>query len=125
MYVYLHTKLHTLFDLSRYILFFLIIYGSGNALLKIPKEMINIPNKDYWLADENIPAFKAKWEYAIFQFGSVLMLLFLAMSLLIIEANFSNPIKLSASVFASVMFGFLLFMVYWIISFYRLFRLPK
>lgn len=113
------------FNLGLHGLFFFMVYMSSNALLKMPKEAISLPNKDYWLSDKNLPAFKIKWDRVIFQFGSALMLLFLVMSILIIEANFSNPVKLNATAFVGTMFGFLIFMLYWIISVYKTFRIPE
>lgn len=87
----------------------------------LPHSLINIPHREYWLADERRDAtLKILQKY--FDWISVALLgLFVGINQLAIEANFRNPIKLSDD-FWFVLGAFLVFMAFWMYKFMRQFN---
>lgn len=104
--------------------FFFIFYYSADLIAKTPKSLLNLPNKNYWLGDENLPEFLRRWNYSIYLLATAIMLLFLGVSLLILDANFSNPVALNNTLFIFMMLAFIVFIIYWITLIYRTFRIP-
>lgn len=64
----------------------------------LPNSMINIPRRDYWLAPER----RAETARALTRFGLLIVglnsLFFLAIHLLVVSANESQPVRLSNDV---------------------------
>ena len=82
-------------------------------------DRINLPNKEYWLAPERRDATFAFFRKSFAWYGcGLLLMLVLAMGLAI-QANFSAPPRMPAGPILSVIVGFVLFNVAWVIGLLR------
>jgi uncharacterized membrane protein len=106
-------------------LMFLIFWYSPALVMKIPAKWVNIPNKSFWLAEENKPHAKQKLEFLMAEFGIGMFVFFFFISILILDANLSKPVKLNESMFLLELIIFLGYTVYWGIKFYKSFRVPN
>jgi uncharacterized membrane protein len=90
---------------------------------KMPNRLINMPNKDYWFAEERrvetIDVIRHFFEW----FSAALLALFTAVNQLVFRANINNE-NLSSGVWL-ILGAFLLFVIVWLIKFYRRFRIEK
>jgi hypothetical protein len=59
------------------------------------------------------------------EFGVAFFLYFFFISILTVDANLSEPVKLNESLFLAFLIIFLIYTVYWCIKFYKSFRVPK
>lgn len=117
--------LNLLLFLGMEILMFLIFWYSPALVMKIPAKWVNLPNKSFWLAEENKPLTKQKLESLMPEFGIAMFVFFLFISILTLDANLSDPVKLNESMFLLELIIFLVYTVYWCIKFYKSFRVPK
>ncbi|MCX5852398.1 MAG: DUF1648 domain-containing protein [Deltaproteobacteria bacterium] len=119
---------------SKYVsaLFFLVIqtvlffsmYYSSRMIFTFPARWMNLPNKDYWLKDENKPRAGEIISKLMWQFGTALFLFLFIVNLLTIQANLSRPVRLDERAFIIALVMFFIFIGYWLISFVRSFRVP-
>jgi uncharacterized membrane protein len=103
---------------------FLLLWFGPSLPLGVSKRFVRLPNKDYWLREENLPAFKQKMEHLMARFGAAFFLFFFVIGLLTIEANLSEPVRLNEKAFVPVVVLFLLYTVVWTIGLFRAFRVP-
>ncbi len=104
---------------------FLVCYIPLRFLDAIPARYINIPNKDYWLSPENLPAAKNKLNSLMPQFGIATYLLFNMVLILTVDANLSDPVQLKGSIFLIGLAIYAVFIVLWLIRCILSFRLPE
>jgi uncharacterized membrane protein len=107
------------------ILLFFMFWYSPVLVIKTPAKWVNLPNKSFWLAEENKPIAKQKLESLMSEFGIAMFVFFFFISILTLDANLSNPVKLNESMFLLELAIFLVYTVYWCIKLYRSFRVPK
>ena len=103
---------------------FLLLWFGPSLPLGVPKRFVSLPNKEYWLKEENLPAFKQKMEHLMAQFGAAFFLFFFFIGLLTVEANLSQPVRLNEKAFAPIVVMFLAYTVVWTIGLFRAFRVP-
>jgi uncharacterized membrane protein len=106
-------------------LFFTLFWYSPALVMKTPAKWVNLPNKSFWLAEENKPLTKKKLEFLMSQFGIALFVFFFFISILTLDANLSEPVKLNEPLFFTVLIIFLIYTVYWCIKVFISFRVPK
>jgi uncharacterized membrane protein len=94
-------------------------------ILKIPERIVNLPNKEYWFKPENKPRMQALFANRMTQMGTFFFLFLAAVQWLVINANLSNPVRLKESLFLPIMVAFILYMLYWTVTFIRTFRIPE
>jgi uncharacterized membrane protein len=116
---------NTLFFIGMNAFVFLILYLTPRLVFRFPARWINLPNKDYWLRSENRARTVGMFSSLMWEFGSALFLFLLAVQLLTIQANLSQPVKLNERIFLPALILFILYSVYWCIKLLRAFRLPK
>ena len=104
---------------------FLLLWFGPSLPLGVPKRFVSLPNKEYWLREENLPAFKQKLEHLMAQFGAAFFLFFFFTGLLTVQANLSVPVRLNEKAFVPVVVMFLGYTVVWTIGLFRSFRVPK
>ena len=107
----------------------LLIFVIGEFLLvprfvrRMPRSLINMPNKDYWLSDahreETFSIFRSYFEV----FGAMIVVLFAVVNQFVYSANIART-NLSSSVWM-VIAGFLVLTAVWVVKFIREFRLNK
>jgi uncharacterized membrane protein len=103
----------------------LLIAGTPLLVMKLPRGLVNVPNKDYWLKDENRPALKGMFKGWMAEFGTALFLFFLCGGMLAVQANLSDPVRMNQGPFIGCLVAFSVYVVIWIIRFYRAFRIPE
>ena len=97
--------------------------GIAWGLRKLPASMINLPNKDYWLAPERREAtlaFLASW---LLWMGNATLLFLVVVLHLTLLANLQPEPKLPDT-FWPAFIGYLGFVAVWIVRLYRRFRKP-
>ena len=103
---------------------FLLLWFAPSLPLGLPSRFVSLPNKDYWLREENRPALRQKMEHLMAQFGTAFFLFFFCLGLLTVQANLSQPVRLNEEAFFPVLILFLVYTVFWTIGLFRSFRLP-
>lgn len=107
------------------ILMFLVFWYSPTLVMKTPAKWVNLPNRSFWLTEENKPLAKQKLESLMLEFGIAIFVFFFLISILTLDANLSKPVKLNEPLFLTFLIIFLIYTVYWCIKFYKSFRVPK
>jgi uncharacterized membrane protein len=96
----------------------------GTLPRKFP-QWTNVPNRDYWLSverrDESLKYLNAHGK----RLGCLIVMMMLGMHYTILIANHMRPPMLPVSIFSSVLFGFVLALIWWIVRLYRRFPKPK
>lgn len=72
------------------VLVFLSVLFSAKILRKLPKSLINLPNKDYWLKGENISKTETIISHETLLFGTATLVFLFVVGLLALEANLSR-----------------------------------
>ena len=88
---------------------------------RLPPSMINLPNKDYWLAPERRAGTFAYIEQFFAWFGCALLLLVVFAMGLAMRANFSDPVQLPTVPIVSAIAAFILFNIAGVIAMHRRF----
>ena len=83
----------------------------------------NLPNRDYWLSDERREESLGFLSAHGNRLGCLIVMMMLGMHYTIILANHMRPPTLPASSFSSILIGFSLALVWWIVRLYR--RFPR
>ena len=102
----------------------LVSFVAGTLPRKFP-QWTNVPNRDYWLAaerrEESLRYLNAHGK----RLGCLIVMMMLGMHYTILIANHMRPPMLPVSTFSSVLFGFVLALIWWIVRLYRRFPMPK
>lgn len=108
-----------------HVLLFCSFWFAPRIMLAVPPKWINIPHKEYWLA----PAYRQRTtkitESLMWRFGAAMLLFFLIMNLLILQANLAENSKLDMQIFFPAMGAFFAYTAWWTISFFMAFRIPE
>jgi len=90
-----------------------------------PDRWVNLPNKDYWLRDENRGKMEAILSDQLYKYGTLMFAFMFVVGLLVLQANLSDPVRLRGDLFWWP-FGFIMaYTVYWVVKIYTVFRVPK
>lgn len=93
-------------------------------LLKVvPARLVNLPNRDYWLTPERLPLAMRHMGSLMLEFAMMSQLLMVFAVQLVIEANLSNPTRLSGHLTVALM-GYFIFVCLWCFRYYRGFAIP-
>lgn len=117
-------EFNALFSLGLDLLFLVLIVGMPHLVVKIPPRLVNLPNKDYWLAPANRPATQAKMISLMSEFGVALFGFLALLGILTTWANLSAPVQLNLKAFFGVLAIFGICIAYWCIKLYVVFRIP-
>jgi uncharacterized membrane protein len=100
----------------------LVSFCVGTLPRKYP-HWTNVPNRDYWLAaqrrEDSLRFLSAHGK----RLGCLIVMMMLGMHYTILIANHMRPPALPLSIFTSVLVGFSLALIWWIVRLYR--RFPK
>ena len=105
-------------------LIFLSLFFSPKLIRSTSAKWINIPNKDYWLKDENRSTAESLLSGQMFQIGTVMFAFMFMVNLLALQANLSTPVRLREDLFWWAFGLFMAYVGYWTINILRLFRIP-
>jgi uncharacterized membrane protein len=89
----------------------------------VPTELVNLPNKEYWLAPERRMESLTFFETQFAWFGCALLLFLVFVFELAIRANFREHPQLDSS-FGYALGAFLLFTLFWVVRMTRHFGSP-
>lgn len=105
-------------------LFFILFY-IPRTILKFPERMISLPHKEYWLKEENKPRVLVIFTERMSGMGTFFFAFLAAVQGLVIDANLSDPVQLKENLFLPILVAFMLYMLYWTVTFIRAFRVPE
>jgi uncharacterized membrane protein len=105
--------------------FFLMFYYASVLPLGVSRKFLNLPNKDYWLREENLALLQRKFGYSMAEFGVAIFVFFLGINLLALQANLSNPVVLNHVWFVAVFMGFMIYTLWWVVRLIQGFQVPK
>jgi len=106
-------------------LVFVSLFFSTKLTRIFPRKYINIPNKDYWIRDENWNKAESILTKEMYLFGTVIFVFMFFVGLLALQANLSTPVKFREDLFWWPFGLFMVFTVYWTIRLMTRFRIPK
>jgi len=104
---------------------FILFYSASILPLKIPPKLLSLPNKNYWLKEENISRIKPKLTSLMLEFGCALFCFLLGTGLLTLEANLADPVRLNETLFFPLFIAFMLYTGYWCVKFAMAFKIPE
>jgi uncharacterized membrane protein len=91
----------------------LVAFGIPFLIAILPLSMINVPNKEFWLAPDRrrptIAFFRSQFAW----FGCVFLGFLLIVNELVFAANQRHPRQLNSTAFVAAMIAFLLFVAIW------------
>ena len=105
-------------------LFLALLYGPL-LTMKINPRYMNIPNKDYWLREENRPVFAQKLRSLTWEFGASIFVFLGFIQVLTIHANLLDPVRINETVLFVALGLLMAYSAWWCFRFYRDFRIPK
>ena len=104
----------------------LIVFLAGPSLsLGLSPKWVSLPNKSYWLKEENREMIQKKLAPLMIEFGSACLTFLLLVQLLTLEANLADPVRLNEGIFFTTFIAFMLYTGYWCRALVRAFRIPK
>jgi uncharacterized membrane protein len=105
--------------------FFLLFYFASSLSLGISKKFLNVPNKDFWLLKKNRAIFQQKFGRFMAEFGVAIFIFFFCISLLALQANLSDPVKLDEKVFLVVFVIYIMYTLVWLVRLVQGLRIPE
>jgi uncharacterized membrane protein len=118
---YVHAAAFAIAETFVFVIFLFIPY----IVMKSPPGWMNMPNKAYWLSEENRPALRSKISTLFYEFATAFFVFMFAVNILAVKANLSEPIRLDNKLFNLILIGILVYTAYWCIKFFLSFRIPK
>lgn len=107
-----------------YSLIFILFIGIPSLLRKIPKRLLSLPNKDYWLLEENWAEFNMRLRRRFHQYGFATLMFFFCEAAMVLDANLADPIRLQMEPFWVTFSAFMLYTVLWVSQVFRALALP-
>ena len=105
--------------------FFLLFYYAAVLPLGVSRKFLNLPNKDYWLREENLALLQRKFGHYMAEFGVAIFVFFLAVNLLSLQANLNHPVVLNSIWFMVVFIAFMVYTLWWLVRLIQGFQVPK
>jgi uncharacterized membrane protein len=90
-------------------------FGVPRLVGSIPVSLVNLPNKQFWLAPERREATLAYFRLAFAWFGCGLLAFLLVVNELVFRANLATPRRLNGTAFLTAVVAFLVFATVWTI----------
>ena len=92
--------------------------------LNVPEKWLSLPNKHYWLKQENRAELEVRFGGLMHEFGFSLFLFLFVVGLLTLDANLSDPVRLNEPLFLVFFIAFMLYVPYWLVKVFRRLRIP-
>lgn len=90
-------------------------FFASSLIDRVPPRLLSLPYKQYWLREENRARAKQLLARFMDEFGLVLFGFLFGVTLLAVEANRSDPVRLNEALFLVLLAGFLVYTVIWTI----------
>jgi uncharacterized membrane protein len=104
---------------------FLALCFVPSLIRRTPARWINLPNREYWLREENRSKMTSLLSEMLYQFGTLTFIFMFVVGLLSLQANLSNPVRLQENLFWWPLGMYLACAVIWMLRLIRIFRIPK
>jgi uncharacterized membrane protein len=98
--------------------------GIGSLIRRTPNELINLPNKDYWLAPERREETIRGIAASMASFGVATIALVIAVMQLVIVANISGSFRLGNNVMYFLV-AYLIYTLIWTVNLLRRYSIPQ
>ena len=98
---------------------------SGRLTSVFPDSMLSIPNKEYWLREENRPLMRRKLDGMMMEFGVAILLFFALVQVLCAVAQFQDPVRLNEPAMLTGLGLLLAYSLYFCFRSIRIFRVPE
>lgn len=105
--------------------FFLMFYFASSMTLGASKKFLNVPNKDYWLQEENRSRFQKIFGRFMAEFGVAIFLFFFCINLLALQANLADPVQLDEKIFLIVFVAYMIYTLVWLVRLVKGLRIPS
>ena len=116
---------HVIIFTGLMILIYLSFVFSPKILDTVPAKYISMPNREYWLTDENRPEAIRRMAVLMFGFGTVTGILMLAVSILTVAANLSETVRLNEGISYLLFLLYLGYTVWWVVRLLIAFKVPE
>ncbi len=116
---------YTILLVTADVIIFLMFFFMPILLAKTPKKWINLPNKDFWLSEENIASTQDKVGGLMSEFGVAMLVFIIFVKALSLKANLSDPVRLDERVFLIGLGTLMVFSIFWCVKIFLSFRLPE
>jgi hypothetical protein len=100
----------------------LLIALGGSAARRLPERLVNLPNKDYWLAPGRREQALSALELRMTVLACALAVFLCVVHWLVVEANAATPPRLHEPRFVAALAAFVAFAIGWSAAFYLRFR---
>ena len=107
------------------LLIFVSFFFTPHLIRITPSRWINLPNKEYWLREENKKRMESMLTAHMYPFGTLTFVFMFLVGLLALQANLSNPIRLREDLFWWPFGFYMAYTAYWTIKIMLVFRVPK
>jgi len=107
------------------VLLFALFYFMPHLMRITPDKWINLPNKDYWLKEENRARAMVTLSDQLYKLGVIMFVFMFVVGLLVLQANLSDHVRLREDLFWPPFVFIMVYTVYWTVKIFRLFRVPK
>ena len=118
-------ELNALLFLGIDLFIFIVFLVAPSLSLGLSPKWLSLPNKNYWLQEENRAVAQKKLAPLMTEFGIALFTFLFFVGLLTLEANLADPVRLNESIFFPIFIAFMLYTGYWCVTLFRVFRIPK
>ena len=103
---------------------FATFHSLPNLLRVLPPSLINIPHRDYWLAEERREETVQRMASLLAEIGIATMAFMTLVVLLVVDANFKDPVRMSGLGMWGGLGFYLAFTMFWCIRLLLAFRKP-
>jgi len=104
---------------------FVSLFFSTKLTRILPRKYVNIPNKSYWMRDENWSKVEFILTKEMYIFGTAIFVFMFIVGLLALQANLSTPVKFREDLFWWPFGLFMAYTIYWTIRLITKFKIPK
>ncbi len=107
------------------VLIFASFFFTPHLIRITPPRWINLPNKQYWLKEENRGKMESMLTSHLYQFGTLTFIFMLIVGLLALQANLSDPVRFREDLFWWPFGLYMAYIAYWTVKIMLVFRVPK
>lgn len=106
------------------VLMFAMFFGAPYIIRWTPDQWMNLPNRDYWLAEERRDHSLAVMAQQLYAIGAATFALMLAVGFLALQANLADPVRLQEKWMWAALGLYFAYTIYWCAKLYLGFRIP-
>jgi len=106
------------------VLIFVSFFFVPRLIRSTPSQSINLPNKEYWLKEENRGRMEAMLTAHLYRFGTLTFVFMFLVGSLALHANLSNPVRFREDLFWWPFGLYMAYAVYWTVNISLAFRIP-